>query len=67
MSLKLGISREPEEIWCWIVNIPVATVSKNAMRMLELKIEEKILLIISRIETLQFSQYSQKIGQKRTK
>ena len=48
MILKTHISREAEEIWCWWVNIPTATVSKNAMRMLELKIEEKNLLTLSR-------------------
>ena len=48
MLLKTHISREAEEIWSWLVNIPVATVSKNAMRMLELKIEEKNLLTLSR-------------------
>ena len=51
MLLKTHISREAEEIWCWWVNIPVATVSKNAMRMLELKIEEKNLLTLSRTKT----------------
>ena len=48
MHLKTHISREPEEIWCWLVNILVATESKNAMRMLELKIERKNLLTLSR-------------------
>ena len=48
MNIKPVISREPEEIWCWLVNILVATESKNAMRMLELKIERKNLLTLSR-------------------
>ena len=52
MLLKTHISREAEEIWCWWVNIPVATVSKNAMRMLELKIEEKNLQTLSRTKML---------------
>ena len=53
MLLQTHISREAEEIWCWWVNIPVATVSKNAMRMLELKIEEKNLLTLSRTKILE--------------
>ena len=48
MNIKRGISREPKEIWSWLVNILVATESKNAKRMLELKIEENNLLTLSR-------------------
>ena len=48
MNIKRGISREPQEIWSWLVNILVATESKNAKRMLELKIEENNLLTLSR-------------------
>ena len=40
MNLKTDITLELKEICCWPVNILVAAVSKNAMRMLELKIEE---------------------------
>ena len=53
MKIKIRISREPEEIWSWLVNILVATESKNALRMLELKIEGKNLLTLSRTKMLE--------------
>ena len=53
MKIKIRISREPEEIWPWLVNILVATESKNALRMLELKIEGKNLLTLSRSKMLE--------------
>ena len=53
MKIKILISREPEEIWPWLVNILVATESENALRMLELKIEGKNLLTLSRTKMLE--------------
>ena len=53
MKIKIRISRDPEEIWSWLVNILVATESENALRMLELKIEGKNLLTLSRSKMLE--------------
>ena len=53
MKIKIRISRDPEGIWSWLVNILVATESENALRMLELKIEGKNLLTLSRTKMLE--------------